>query len=82
MTALPRYVPSSTTLQGARWQRSSRSNGMNNCVETATLDTTTHDLLQSRAAARLLAVRDSKNTAGPALLFSPGPWETFVDSLR
>ncbi|MFH8561610.1 DUF397 domain-containing protein [Streptomyces sp. NPDC017988] len=77
MTALPRYVPSSTTLQGARWQRSSRSNGMNNCVETATLDT-----LHSGTAARLLAVRDSKNTAGPALLFSPGPWGTFVDSLR
>ncbi|MBW5423256.1 DUF397 domain-containing protein [Streptomyces sp. BG9H] len=74
MTAMPRYVPSSTTLQGARWQRSSRSNGMNNCVETATLD--------SGAPAGLLAVRDSKNTAGPALLFSPGPWETFVNSLR
>ncbi|QEV16410.1 DUF397 domain-containing protein [Streptomyces alboniger] len=74
MTAMPRYVPSSTTLQGARWQRSSRSNGMNNCVETATLD--------SGALSGLLAVRDSKNTAGPALLFSPGPWETFVDSLR
>ncbi len=74
MTALPRYVPSSTTLKGARWRRSSRSNGTNNCVETATLD--------SRTPAALLAVRDSKNTAGPALLFSPGPWETFVDSLR
>ncbi|WP_030777433.1 DUF397 domain-containing protein [Streptomyces sp. NRRL S-920] len=74
MTAMPRYVPSSTTLQGARWQRSSRSNGMNNCVETATLD--------SGTLSGLLAVRDSKSTAGPALLFSPGPWETFVDSLR
>ncbi|MEU1015268.1 DUF397 domain-containing protein [Streptomyces sp. NPDC005900] len=74
MTALPRYVPSSTTLKGARWRRSSRSNGTNNCVETATLD--------SGTPAALLAVRDSKNTAGPALLFSPGPWETFVDSLR
>ncbi|UFQ13893.1 MULTISPECIES: DUF397 domain-containing protein [Streptomyces] len=77
MTAPPRHVPSSTTLQGARWRRSSRSNGMNNCVETATLDT-----LHSGATARLLAVRDSKNTAGPTLLFSPAPWETFVDSLR
>ncbi|MGA4847000.1 DUF397 domain-containing protein [Streptomyces sp. G5(2025)] len=77
MTALPRHVPSSTTLQGARWQRGSRSNGMNNCVETATLDT-----LHSDVAARLLAVRDSKNVAGPALLFSPGSWETFLDSLR
>ncbi|MEU6990477.1 DUF397 domain-containing protein [Streptomyces sp. NPDC046465] len=74
MTAMPRYVPSSTTLQGARWQRSSYSNGMNNCVETATLDPGPPNGLR--------AVRDSKNTAGPALLISPGPWETFVNSLR
>ncbi|MFJ2766501.1 DUF397 domain-containing protein [Streptomyces sp. NPDC087300] len=74
MTELPRHVLSSTTLHGARWQRSSRSNGMNNCVETATLD--------SGSLTGLRAVRDSKDTAGPALLFSPGPWETFVDSLR
>ncbi|ATL25398.1 DUF397 domain-containing protein [Streptomyces formicae] len=74
MTELPRHLPSSTTLHGARWQRSSRSNGMNNCVETATLD--------SGPLTGLRAVRDSKDTAGPALLFSPGPWETFVDSLR
>lgn len=74
MTALPRYVPFSTTLQGARWQRSSYSNGMNNCVETATLD--------AGPPTGLCAVRDSKDTAGPALLFSPGPWETFLDSLR
>ncbi|MFE0172043.1 DUF397 domain-containing protein [Streptomyces sp. NPDC059002] len=74
MTALPRHVPSSATLHVARWQRSSRSNGMNNCVETATLD--------SGPLSGLRAVRDSKDTAGPALLFSPGPWETFVDSLR
>ncbi|QEU96471.1 DUF397 domain-containing protein [Streptomyces kanamyceticus] len=74
MTALPRHLPSSTTLHGARWQRSSRSNGMNNCVETATL--------VSGSLTGLRAVRDSKDTAGPALLFSPGPWETFVDSLR
>ncbi|WAL93475.1 DUF397 domain-containing protein [Streptomyces sp. Je 1-369] len=74
MTALPRYVPSSTTLRGARWQRSSFSNGMNNCVEAATLD--------SGPLTGLCAVRDSKNTAGPALLISPGPWESFLNSLR
>ncbi|MET7358748.1 DUF397 domain-containing protein [Streptomyces sp. NPDC005562] len=74
MTAMPRYVPSSTTLPGARWQRSSYSNGMNNCVETATLDTS--------PPTGLCAVRDSKDVAGPALLFSPGPWETFLHSLR
>ncbi|MFF1380056.1 DUF397 domain-containing protein [Streptomyces sp. NPDC058308] len=47
---------------------------MNNCVETATLD--------PGQPTGLRAVRDSKNIAGPALLISPGPWETFVDSLR
>ncbi|MEV0253550.1 DUF397 domain-containing protein [Streptomyces sp. NPDC050732] len=74
MTAMPRYVPSSTRIQGARWQRSSYSNGMNNCVETATLD--------SEPLTGLRAVRDSKNIAGPALLFSPGPWESFINCLR
>ncbi|GGV22020.1 hypothetical protein GCM10010277_00800 [Streptomyces longisporoflavus] len=74
MTALPRYVPSSTSLHGARWQRSSRSNGMNNCVETASL--------ASGPKRGLLAVRDSKNTAGPALLFSSATWEAFVRGLR
>ncbi|MFD5757878.1 DUF397 domain-containing protein, partial [Streptomyces sp. NPDC127044] len=35
MSALPRYIPSSTSLRDVRWLRSSRSTGMNNCVETA-----------------------------------------------
>ncbi|QDQ10180.1 DUF397 domain-containing protein [Streptomyces spectabilis] len=74
MTALPRYVPSSTSLRGARWRRSSRSNGMNNCVETAPLG--------AGPMTGLLAVRDSKNAAGPAVLFSPTAWEVFVDALR
>lgn len=74
MSALPRHVPSSTSLHGARWRRSSRSTGMNNCVETA--------VLGSGPLTGLLAVRDSKNTSGPALLFSPGPWEKFVATLR
>ncbi|MGW6060995.1 DUF397 domain-containing protein [Streptomyces sp. NPDC055189] len=74
MTALPRHVPSSTSLHGAQWHRSSRSNGMNNCVETASL--------ASGPKQGLLAVRDSKNTAGPALLFSSATWEAFVNGLR
>ncbi|BBC38247.1 uncharacterized protein SGFS_095410 [Streptomyces graminofaciens] len=74
MSALPRNVPTSTALRGVRWVRSSRSTGMNNCVETA------------RPCpgpwAGLVAVRDSKNTAGPALLFAPGAWEGFLTALR
>ncbi|MFJ6571754.1 DUF397 domain-containing protein [Streptomyces sp. NPDC091292] len=76
MSALPRPtlpVPRSTSLRGVHWRRSSRSTGMNNCVETA----------EPRAgrAAGLLAVRDSKNPQGPALLFTPAAWSTFVDTL-
>ncbi|MEV3857292.1 DUF397 domain-containing protein [Streptomyces sp. NPDC050095] len=77
MTALPRYVPSvpsSSSLSGARWRRSSRSTGANNCVETAELT--------AGPAAGLLAVRDSKDTAGPALLFTRSTWKGFVNSLR
>ncbi len=72
MSAQPRHVPSSsgrTARCGARWHRSSHSTGMNNCVETASL------------GPRLLAVRDSKRTAGPVLLFSRATWSAFVADL-
>ncbi|MFI1171751.1 DUF397 domain-containing protein [Streptomyces melanogenes] len=69
MPAPPAHVPSSTSLNGAQWRRSSRSTGMNNCVETAFLD------------AGLLAVRDSKRTAGPALLFGARAWRSFLSGL-
>lgn len=42
---------------------------MNNCVEAAFLD------------AGLLAVRDSKRTAGPALLFGARAWHSFLSGL-
>ncbi|HSX98028.1 MAG TPA: DUF397 domain-containing protein [Streptomyces sp.] len=74
MSALPRNVPTSTELRDVRWLRSSRSTGMNNCVETARPG--------SGRWAGLVAVRDSKNTAGPALLFDPDAWEGFVTTLR
>ncbi|MFF7388202.1 DUF397 domain-containing protein [Streptomyces scabiei] len=74
MSALPRNVPTSTELHGVRWLRSSRSTGMNNCVETARP--------ASGRWAGLVAVRDSKNTAGPALLFDPDSWEGFITTLR
>ncbi|MDQ1040313.1 hypothetical protein QFZ75_006729 [Streptomyces sp. V3I8] len=74
MPAMPRYLPSSTRLPGVRWQRSSRSTGMNNCVETARPG--------SGPCAGLIAVRDSKNTSGPALLFAPAAWEGFIRALR
>jgi len=73
MSAMPRNVPSSTDLHGVRWLRSSYSTGANNCVETARP--------RSEPLAGLLAVRDSKDPNGPALLFSPGSWTDFMAAL-
>ncbi|MFC8675162.1 DUF397 domain-containing protein [Streptomyces griseorubiginosus] len=70
MSALPRHVPSSTDLREVRWLRSSHSTGANNCVETARPS--------AGPSAGLLAVRDSKNPDGPALLFSPESWAGFT----
>ena len=74
MTALPRNVPSATDLLGVRWLRSSYSTGANNCVETARP--------HSGPGAGLLAVRDSKDPAGPALLFSPESWADFTAAFQ
>lgn len=74
MSALPRHVPTTTDLHGVRWLRSSYSTGANNCVETARPG--------PGPCAGLLAVRDSKNPAGPALLFSPGSWADFTAAVH
>ncbi|MEU6083704.1 DUF397 domain-containing protein [Streptomyces sp. NPDC047108] len=75
---------SSDRLQGLSWRRSSRSTGMNNCVETALIGPATVVGTADgpgRSGLRV-AVRDSKDTAGPALLFSPAAWELFVREVR
>jgi hypothetical protein len=58
-------------LNGAVWKKASRSNGTggNNCVEVAFLDTG-------------VAVRDSKNRTGPALMFTKAEWIAFVGSAK
>jgi hypothetical protein len=56
-------------LSAAKWTKSSRSGGNGQCVEYADLGT-------------LIAVRDSKNPAGPALTFDRDTWQTFVDGLK
>ncbi|MEU4530196.1 DUF397 domain-containing protein [Micromonospora ureilytica] len=56
-------------LTGARWRRSIRSGpDGGNCVEVAA------------NLPGLVAVRDSKDPAGPVLVFPPDAWRTFVDS--
>lgn len=69
MTSLHRSVSSSVTLPAARWRRSSYSTAANNCVETAQLP------------AGLMAVRDSKDTLGPALVFAAPAWADFLTAL-
>lgn len=58
-------------LADAKWRKSTRS-GSNggDCVEVA-------DNLPN-----LVAVRDSKDPAGPALTFSPNAWTSFVRSTK
>ncbi|WP_083897897.1 DUF397 domain-containing protein [Nocardia vinacea] len=53
-------------LTGARWFKSSRSQGGSDCVEVAFL------------AEGHVGLRDSKNPTGPALVFTPGEWAAFT----
>jgi hypothetical protein len=55
----------------AQWHKSTRSGDNNGaCVEVA-------DNLSG-----IVAVRDSKDPAGPALVFSPDAWTAFVRATR
>jgi Domain of unknown function (DUF397) len=58
-------------LTGAIWRKASRSgNNGGNCVEAA------------RNLPGVIAVRDSKDPAGPVLRFSRGDWAAFVAGIR
>lgn len=53
-------------LSDAQWHKSTRSGpNCNNCVEVAFVG-------------GAIALRDSKNPTGPALIFTPGEWDAFV----
>lgn len=57
-------------LAQARWYKSSRSGAGKECVEVAHLN------------AGHVGVRDSKNPAGPTLVFSPTAWDAFLTKTR
>jgi Domain of unknown function (DUF397) len=58
-------------LSGATWRKASYSSGNGvNCVEVASNLPGT------------VAVRDSKDPAGPALLFTPGAWDAFCEGVK
>jgi Domain of unknown function (DUF397) len=52
------------------WKKSSYSAANGNCVEVARLGT------------GYIGVRDSKNTALPAVGFSPASWRTFISDMK
>ncbi|MEV6150424.1 DUF397 domain-containing protein [Nonomuraea sp. NPDC052129] len=58
-------------LSGAVWRKSSRS-GSNGgqCVEVAS------------NVPGIIAVRDSKDRSGPALIFTPSEWEAFLGGVK
>jgi hypothetical protein len=58
-------------LSGAEWRKSTRSgdNG-GNCVEVAS------------NLSGIIAVRDSKDPTGPALIFTPDEWRAFIGGVR
>jgi hypothetical protein len=58
-------------LTGATWRKSTYSNGSGgDCVEATT------------APGGHPALRDSKNPDGPALLFTPSQWHTFIQGIK
>ncbi|MEV5834183.1 DUF397 domain-containing protein [Nocardia sp. NPDC052112] len=59
-----------TDLTGAQWFKSSHSGAQQECVEIAWL------------AAGHVGVRDSKNPAGLALVFTPAEWDAFTTGVQ
>lgn len=58
-----------TDISDARWQKSTFSMGAGDCVEAARLPAG-------------VALRDSKDQAGPVLRFTPSEWRAFVAGVK
>ncbi|MEV4104735.1 DUF397 domain-containing protein [Nonomuraea sp. NPDC049649] len=57
-------------LDAAEWRKATASGDVGQCVEVAT------------NLPGVVAVRDSKNPQGPALIFTPGEWRAFVGGVK
>lgn len=57
-------------LSRAVWRKSTRSNANGQCTEVAL------------NVPGVVAVRDSKDTAGPVLTFTPDEWRAFVEGVK
>ena len=65
-------------LTGAAWRKSSFSSGNGGaCVEVAVVPRASGD-----GGGRVVALRDSKDPAGPALIFTPDEWRAFTLHVR
>jgi hypothetical protein len=70
MTAPDRPRPPAPGLSGARWRKSRHSDTDRGCVETAFLPD------------GHVAVRDSKDRSGPALVYTPREWDAFIQGAK
>jgi hypothetical protein len=70
-----RHSISAAAIEGAAWTKSSYSGGGNSqCVEIANIP--------APSGSSGIAVRDSKDPDGPALLFAPESFASFITSLN
>ncbi|MFD8160531.1 DUF397 domain-containing protein [Streptomyces malaysiensis] len=61
------------TTESPRWFKSSYSDNGGACIEVAA------NLVASRG---VVPVRDSKDPHGPALMFDPTAWSSFISAVR